>query len=518
MKNVKILWVDDEIDLLKPHILFLEEKGFNVLTANNGDDGIDLVKSENFDIIFLDENMPGISGLEALTQIKRIKPDIPVVMITKSEEEDIMEEAIGSKISDYLIKPVKPSQILLSIKKNIDSKRLVTEKTTASYQTEFGRLGMEINSAQTYAEWEEVYRKIVYWEIELERSNDNTMDEVLKMQKNDANKAFGKYIKNNYISWFDDKNEDKPLLSPNIFKEKVFPLLEKGDKVFTIIIDNLRFDQWKMIQPIICEYYNIDEEGVFSSILPTATQYSRNAMFAGLMPSEIEKMYPDMWLSDEDEGGKNLYEQELLKKQLSRFGFEDKFYYYKVNDNRAGQKIVDNIKDILNNQLSVVIYNFVDMLSHARTEMKMIRELANDESAYRSLTLSWFQHSPLLELIKELAHNGVKIVISTDHGTVRVNNAVKVVGDKNTSTNLRYKQGKSLGYNAKEVFEIREPAKAYLPKSHISSSYIFAVEDDFFAYPNNFNYYVKYYKDTFQHGGVSLEEMLIPIITLSPKL
>ena len=517
MRKINILWTDDEIDLLKPHILFLQEKGYAVITANNGEDAIELVKRNYFDIIFLDENMPGKSGLQTLEEIKQLFPSIPVIMVTKSEEEDIMDLAIGSKISDYLIKPVNPKQILLTIKKNIDLKRLVTEKTTTDYQMEFSKLGMQINNARSFDDWSEAYKKLVYWELELDKSNDNTMDEVLIMQKNEANSAFSKYIKRSYFSFFDENNDDRPLLSPNVFKEKVFPLLNNGDKVFVLLIDNLRYDQWKVIQPIIREYFHLGNEDIFCAILPTATQYARNAMFSGLMPSEIDKIQPDFWLNDEEEGGKNLYEENMLKSQMQRMGKNMPFFYEKINDLRNGQRLVDNYKDILQYQFGVIIYNFVDVLSHARTEMKMIRELANDESAYRSLTLSWFQHSPMLELMRLLAENDIKIVLTTDHGTIRVHNPIKVIGDRKTTTNLRYKQGKNLNYNEKEVFEIINPEKAYLPKTHVSSTYIFAQNDDFFAYPNNYNHYVKYYKNTFQHGGVSLEEMLVPVITLLPK-
>ena len=518
MKEITILWTDDEIDLLKPHILFLENKGYKVITATNGDDAVNLVKSQNFDLIFLDEHMPGLSGLETLNEIKTIFPNIPVVMITKSEEEDFMDEAIGSKIVDYLIKPVNPNQILLTIKKNVDHKRLITKKTTSAYQTEFSKIGIKINESNTISEWIEIYKNLIFWELELEKSNDQSMDEVMKLQKVEANNAFSKFIKSNYISWFEKENKAKPLLSPNIFKEKVFPLLNDKKKVILLLIDNLRLDQWKTISPDIGEYLQIDHEDLFCSILPTSTQYARNAMFAGLMPFEISEIYPELWLDDDVEGGKNLNEEELLKKQLVRLGIKDNFSYVKVNNLKAGKKVVENLPNYLQKDLVVIVYNFVDILSHARTEMEMIRELTDDESAYRSLTLSWFRHSPLFDLIKALSILSYKVIITTDHGTIRVNNALKVVGDKKTSLNLRYKQGKNLNYNPKEVFEVKQPSLIHLPKTNVSSTYIFARNDDFFAYPNNFNYYVKYYKNTFQHGGISLEEMIIPVITLSPKV
>lgn len=517
MKNISILWTDDEIDLLKPHIIFLETKGYNVTTASNGNDAIELVKQNNFDIIFLDENMPGLSGLQTLSKIKVISPDVPVIMITKSEEEDIMEEAIGSKISDYLIKPVNPNQILLSIKKNIDNKRLITKKTTTGYQSEFSELGSHINSASNYNDWVNIYKKLVFWEIELNASSDNTMDEVLKMQKTEANNAFYKFIRKTYLSWFDKNATDRPLMSPGLIRSKVFPKLENNEKVMLIVVDNFRYDQWKTIQPIVSEFFNIEDETLYCSILPTSTQYARNSIFSGLMPSEIAKLHPDFWIEEEDDESKNLFEEELLKKQLARSGKNTKLYFDKIFDNKQGEKLVDNIDNILSNQLITIIFNFVDILSHARTESKMIRELTDDESAYRSLTLSWFKHSPLLNIMKHAAENDFRVIITTDHGSVRVSNPIKVIGEKNISTNLRYKQGRSLNYNAKEVFEITQPAKAFLPSANVSTAYIFAGNNDFFAYPNNYNHYVKYYRDTLQHGGISLEEMLVPIITLNPK-
>ncbi len=517
MKKIKILWTDDEIDLLRAHILFLEEKGYDVQTANNGADAIDLVKSNFYDIIFLDENMPGLSGLETLSQIKTIAPNTPVVMITKSEEEDIMDEAIGSKMADYLIKPVNPKQILLTIKKNVDQKRLVTQQTTSAYQSEFSKIGMQISDRLDFDEWKEIYRKLVFWELELSSSEDPAMDEILKMQKAEANHSFGRYIKKNYAGWFAKGATDRPLLSPDLFKKKVFPLLDQGDKVFVLVIDNLRYDQYRIFSQVLSEYFNTQEEELYCSILPTATMYARNAIFSGLMPLEIKQTHPGYWEDDDNEGHKNVHEYELLEQQMIRFRRKEKLYFEKVTGAKEGRKYTENLKRILENKLSVMVFNFVDMVSHARTEMDMIKELAGNEKAYRSLTLSWFNHSSLLDLLKALSENKVKVVLTTDHGTIRVDNPVKVIGDRETNTNLRYKLGRNLNYNPKDVFEITNPKDVFLPSRNVSTSYIFATNTDFFAYPNNFNYYAGYYRDTFQHGGISLEEMVIPVVTLSPK-
>jgi DNA-binding response OmpR family regulator len=517
MNKPRILWTDDEIDLLGAHIIFLESKGYEVETANNGLDAVEKVKESYYDIIFLDENMPGMTGLETLTQIKTISPNVPVVMITKSEEENIMDEAVGSKIADYLIKPVNPKQILLSLKKNIDQQRLVTQQTTSAYQMQFGKIGMQINDRLNYQEWVDIYKKLVHWEIELSQSEDSGMDEILAMQKDDANKAYFRFIKDNYIHWFTQEIGERPLLSPDIFKHKIFPLLDSGKKVFMLIIDNLRFDQWRTINKVFDNYFRTESEDLYYSILPTATMYARNAMFAGLMPSEIEKLYPEMWDDDDNEGHKNRFEEQLLRKQMTRHGRKEKLYFDKVSGMRMERRISDSLNSILESDLSVMVFNFVDMISHARTEMDMIKELASDEKAYRSLTLSWFNNSSLLALLKGLSENDIRVVVTTDHGSIRVNNAIKVIGDRETNTNLRYKLGKNLNYKSKQIFEVRDPRKAFLPSRNVSTSYIFANSDDFLAYPNNYNYYANYYKDTFQHGGISMEEMIIPLVTLVPK-
>lgn len=517
-KKTKILWVDDEIDLLKPHIIFLDNKGYDVQTATNGADAIDLVKETQFDIIFLDENMPGYSGLETLSKIKEINNIVPVVMITKSEEETIMDEAIGSQMADYLIKPVNPKQILLSIKKNINKRELVTKQTTSAYQMEFTKLGMKINDSFSINDWEEVYRKLIYWEMELTNSEDKMMDEVLQMQKNEANNAFARFISKNYISWMDSNSEERPVFSPDLFRKRIFPILDEGKKVFVMVIDNLRFDQWKAISPIINDYYNIVNDEMYCSILPTATMYARNSIFSGLMPADIQRIYPQYWVDDDNEdGGKNNFEEELLQEQLSRHGRNEKLFFEKITTVKPGRKGSDNLNQILQSDLAVMVLNFVDMVSHARTEMNMIRELASDEAAYRSLTVSWFKHSGLPAMLKELAENNYEVILTTDHGTINVNNPIKVVGERSTNSNLRYKLGRNLNYNKKEVFEVRKPQDVHLPSLNVSTSYIFAKNQDFFAYPNNFNYYANFFKNSFQHGGISMEEMLIPIIRLQPK-
>lgn len=512
---VSILWADDEIDILKPHILFLESKGYEVVSVNNGLSAVEACSEREFDIVFLDENMPGITGLEALSRIKKIKPHVPVVMITKSEEEHIMEEAIGSNISDYLIKPVNPNQILLSIKKNLEKRKLVSDKTNANYQQEFRSLGMILSSRLNLEEWIDVFRQLTYWDIELDKIDDAGMREILQMQRKEANLLFSRYVEDNYEDWLKG-GDDAPQMIHTLFKNRIAPMLDERD-VFVLMVDNLRFDQWKVLSGIFSTHYTLREENLCSSILPTATQYARNAFFAGLMPLEIARKYPQYWVNEENEGGKNNYEKELLEAQLKRLGKDIRWSYHKITTLERGRKLVEGFNELLHNRLNVIVYNFVDMLSHARTEMEVIRELAETESAYRSLTLSWFEHSPLHDIIRKCAEAGKRLVITSDHGTIRVSNPVKIVGERSTNTNLRYKVGRSLSYNPKEVFAISNPESIFLPKSAINSEYVFTTGDDYFVYPNNYNHFVKFYKDTFQHGGISLEELFIPFVILDPK-
>ena len=515
MNDIKVLWVDDEIDLLKPHIIFLEKKNYKVTTAQSGTEALEEINKDNFDVVFLDENMPGLTGLETLSEIKEQQASLPVIMITKSEEEYIMEEAIGSKIADYLIKPVNPHQILLSLKKTLDHSRLISQKTTSNYQQEFRKIAMDLSMVNTFEEWADMYQKLVYWEIELEGIDDSGMFEILESQKSEANTQFCKFIEKNYPSWFDG-SADAPTMSHTLFKEKILPQI-KTQKTLLVVVDNLRYDQWKAFEPFLNNTYKKTSEELYYSILPTATQYARNAIFSGLMPSEMEKLHPDYWLNDTDEGGKNMFEKDFLSAQLKRLGLNVDWSYHKISSLKQGKKLSDNFRSHKNEDLTVVVYNFVDMLSHSKTEMEVIKELASTDKSYRSLTQSWFKNSPLIDVIQQAASLGFKLIITTDHGTINVKSPTKVIGDKNISSNLRYKTGRSLSYDEKDVLVARNPKNIHLPSINMSSSFIFAKGDLFFAYPNNYNHYVSYYRNTYQHGGVSLEEVIIPFVVLEPK-
>ena len=519
MDAIKILWADDEIDLLKPQLLFLKQRGYEVITVSNGHDALEeFEENKDIDVVFLDESMPGLTGLETLSRIKEINTSIPVVMITKNEAEHVMEEAIGSQIADYLIKPVNPNQILLTLKRIIDNKRLVRDKVTSDYQQEFRQISMEINSGPSFKEWVDIYKKIINWELKLDESQTTQMMEIIAMQKSEANTEFSKYIIKRYPQWLNEDSDQVPTLSNNLFRKKVFPYVQAETPTILLLLDNFRYDQWKVLEPIITELFKVEEESSFCSILPTTTQYSRNAIFSGLMPSEIARKYPKQWVNDSEEGGKNNHEDLFLDDQIKRtFRKPIKHDYVKVTNINVAKQVQDNILNYLQNDLTVIVYNFIDMLSHARTEMEVLKELAGDETAYRSLTKSWFLHSPIWSALQRAAELKMQLIITTDHGTIRVQKPSKVVGDRETTTNLRYKVGRNLQYESKDVLEFRDPEKAGLPRPNVSSTYIFAKEDLYFLYPNNYNYYNNYYRNTFQHGGISLEEMICPIIRLSPK-
>ena len=509
----RILWVDDEVDLLQPYIIYLKGKDYEVVAATNGEDALDVFARESdVDIVFLDENLPGMSGLETLQEMKRIRPEVPVVMITKSEEEHIMEQAIGEKIADYLIKPVNPSQILLCLKKHIHQQAIVSEHVRDNYRQEWSDISYMINTATTFDEWKAIERMLSKWDIELEQSS---MRSLLEDQRAQANAAFAKWLARNYEAWF-STGSSRPIMSHDVMKHAVFPLLDQGEKVLLCVIDNFRYDQWKTIQPLLSEFFTIREEEQYLSILPTATQYARNAIFSGLMPLQIQEMYPQYWVEEGEEETKNQFEKELVQTLLDRYRRRESVTYWKVNESEFCERVIHQLKST-QTPLNIVVLNFIDMLSHSRTESKMMRELANDEAAYRSITLSWFRHSPTYNLLKRAAELGFTLVLTTDHGTTRVKNAVQIIADKNTNTNIRYKVGKALNCSSKNVMTIEQPKRVGLPCPNVSSSYMFCSGNDFFAYPNQFNYYAQYYRNTFQHGGISLEEMIIPLVTLDPK-
>ncbi len=510
-----ILWVDDQIDQLRSHIIFLEKKGFDIVPVSNGEDAVTMISEQPFDIVFLDEQMPGMGGIETLELIKNLNPSLPVVMITKSEEESIMEDAIGGKISDYLIKPVNPNQILLTTKRILERSRLQNEKSAQTYLRQFGELSAKIHPGISWREWIEIYRELTRWQIEL-GSGDENLVQVLNDQFQEANKEFGKFIENEYRSWLQNE-EGRPALSADIFDKYVRPHVEKGEKTMFFIIDCMRYDQWLSFEAILSGFYSIETD-FYYSILPTATPYSRNAIFAGLNPFDIERLYPELWQQGQDEKSLNRNEEELLKRQLDRAGIDIKFKYEKILTAEEGKRVSDKMHSFAQSRLAAFVYNFVDTLVHSRSDSEVIKELAPDEAAFRSITEAWFQHSHLLQMFKELAEEDVTVVITTDHGSVRSLRDTKVYGDRDTATNLRYKYGRNLKAEERNaVFFIDKPEDYKLPAISGVNNYIIAKEDYYFIYPTNYHKFQNRYRDTFQHGGASMEEMILPIATLRPK-
>lgn len=510
-----ILWADDEIDRLQSHIIFLQKKGFDIVPVTNGEDAVTMIEKQKFDLVFLDEQMPGMGGLETLEKVKSLQPLLPVVMITKSEEEAIMEDAIGAKISDYLIKPVNPNQILLTVKRILDRSKLQSEKSAQSYLREFGSISSRIHPRTTWQEWIEIYKELSKWQIDL-GEGDEALKQVLDDQVVDANREFGKFVEREYVSWL-DQNEEAPLISQGIFKKYVFPHIKNGKKTMFFLIDCMRYDQWLLFEPYLAKMFDIETD-FYYSILPTATPYSRNAIFAGVSPLEISQMYPQLWAQGQDESSLNRHEEELLQNQLKRSKIDINFKYEKVLNAEDGRQVAGKMKSFAQSRLAAFVYNFVDTLVHSRSDSDVIKELAPDVSAFRSITEAWFQHSSLLQMFKELADEDVTVVVTTDHGSVRSLRDTKVYGDRDTATSLRYKYGKNLNAeNANAVIQIKDAEKYKLPDLGRASDYLIAREDYYFVYPTNYHKYQNRYKDTFQHGGASMEEMILPVATLRPK-
>ncbi len=513
----KILWADDEIDHLKSHILFLEDRGYSVTTVTNAEDALSLVRREPFDLLLLDEMMPGMDGLTALAEVKESTPSLPVIMITKSEEENLMEEAIGGKIADYLTKPVNPSQILSSCKRILEKKRIAQEKITRDYTNEFGEISALLDGPLTADDWIDIHLRLSERELDLDEHPDLGLRQTLADQRQECNRAFGRYISDHYVSWVN--GDDRPILSVDLFREYVIPPLKRGENVLFIVIDNLRLDQWLAIEPMLYDRFKVDRR-YYYSILPTATPYSRNAIFAGSFPREIEARHPEFWQrGEDDESSRNRYEAQLMADQLKRCGVQLKQdpKYVKILDQDEAKNVKRNIDSYLANPFVALVINFVDILAHRRSDSEILREIVPDESAYRSLTQTWFEHSSLFKILKSAAATRTKIVVTSDHGSIRVMRGSTVHGDRNTSTNLRYKYGKGIKGDLKQAVEVKDPRRFGLPPRGINTNYLIAREDYYFVYPTNYHQYLAMFRDSFQHGGISPDEMILPIVLLEAR-
>ncbi len=518
MKEKRILWADDEIELLQPHILFLQSKGYRIDTVTNGDDAISKSREIYYDIVLLDEMMTGKDGLTTLNEIKTIHPQLPVIMITKSEEESLMEDAIGHKIDDYLTKPVNPSQILSACKKLLDKKNITVERKSRQYPAEINRISSILMNPLDYQQWIDLYLKIVQWDVEFDEIEETQFRDILYDQRKECNVEFGKFLEKNYSNWVWGKSSS-PVLSPDLVKKYIVPELKNGKKIIFMVIDCLRLDQWSILEQNFYQYFNIKKE-YYYSILPTATPFSRNSIFSGLFPDDIEKKHPELWNSGtDDEGSLNKYEDILLEQNLKRNGvsLSKDLKYVKIMNNEDARAFMRNIDNHLDTQFLTVVLNFVDILAHSRSDLPILKEIAPDESAYRSLTKSWFEHSVIFDAIKRFSKEDVILFISTDHGSVRGMRGTKVIGDRETSTNLRYKFGRSLKVDQKNAIYVKDPREFRLPKINLNTTFIIAKEDYYFIYPTNYNKYLNYYKNSFQHGGASMEEVILPFLRLEGK-
>ncbi len=510
--------MDDEIELLRPHVLFLEEKGYRVTTVTNAEDAIELTARTDFDLLLLDEMLNGMDGLTALNEIQNLQPGLPVIMVTKNEEERLMEEAIGARIVDYLTKPVNPSQILLVCKKILESKKIAGERISRDYSSEFSQIAARIMGPLTWKDWIEIHLRLCDYELDLDQHPDLGLQQTLFDQKRDCNTEFGRFIERNYSGWL--FSDDRPALSIDIFKRYVKPHIDKRQRTILLVIDNLRYDQWLVLEPLLRDYFRITRESYFS-ILPTATPYARNAIFSGMFPGDIEKQIPDLWQnSDEnDDLSCNRFESQLMEKQLHNLKMELKPApkYVKILDIQEARSVAKRIQEYGDTPFSSIVINFVDILAHTRSSSDLIKEMIPNEAAFRSMTRSWFEHSHIFQALRQLADMGNTVVITSDHGSIRGLRGAKVIGDRETSTSLRYKFGKNIKADSKHALIVKDPKTFRLPARGINSNYLIAKEDFYFVYPTNYHYYLNFYADSFQHGGISLEEMILPLITLEPK-
>ena len=515
----QILWVDDEIDLLRSHVLFLRNKDYEVQTASNGADAVDLVRETAFDVVLLDEQMPGMEGLEVLEAMKEVRPELPVVMVTKSEEEDLMERALGNQISDYLTKPVNPSQILLTCKRLLERTQLRRETLSQEYLQSFNEISQRLRDSLSHAEWTEIYRKLVRYDLEL--AGDEGARQIFQDQFEEANRKFGSFIERRYADWIshadDAPDEDRPPLSHEVVPEFVLP--ELGDRpVIFFVIDCLRYDQWRTFEELLHPHFSIETD-FYYSLLPTATPYSRNAIFSGLLPADLVDRFPGAWETDEEsEHSRNQHEEPFLHDLLDRHHHGDlSIRYDKLISGEEGQAFAQEANNLTQHDLSAVVVNFIDILAHSRSDSDVLKELAPDEEAYRALTRTWFEHSWLYDSLRTLADADCTVILTTDHGAIRSLESTKVIGDRETSTALRYKFGRNLKCDEEDAIFVRDPETFGLPSYGLNTNYIFAKEDYYFVYPTNFHHYENLYRDTLQHGGASMQEMILPLATLTPR-
>jgi len=514
----KILWVDDQIEELRSHVVYLTDKGYEVDGATNGRDAVEMLRKNPYDAILLDEMMPGMGGLETLSELKLVRDNVPVIMITKSEEEDLMNRAIGRRIDDYLVKPVSPLQIVSVLKRQLEGRRIRSEQINRDFLSHYQSMSGRMIDAASHQDWEALYADMVTWELDLYSYSDHGLLATHDEQWSEANRVFARYIRDQYAGWVSGA-DNAPLMCPDLFKTWVAPELETGRQVYFIVIDCMRLDQWQNVESLLEPFFQMDRR-LYWSILPTATPFARNAIFAGLYPSEIGSRYPDWWRgASNQQHSKNAHEKELMGEQLKRLDSPaaDNFRYYKVYDARDTDDLRRHIGSLDDVKLVTAVYNFLDIMAHGRAQSSILKELAPDVAAFRTLMRSWFEHSTLFEVLKHLSRKDVTVFITTDHGSTLCRKATTIKGNRDTSSNVRYKYGDNLGVDEKAVFLMKEPEEYMLPRQSAIENYAITTENHYLVYPTNYHEYERLYRDSFQHGGISLEEMIVPFAVLRPR-
>jgi DNA-binding response OmpR family regulator len=513
----KILWIDDEIEALRPHILYLNEKSYDVTPVSNGDDAISMIKTFRYDVILLDQMMPGQDGMSVLARVRELDSTIPLIMVTQCREDELINEALGKRISDFLVKPIGGAQIASTLKRVLDQTKIIEEQVPHKYTEDFNQIRLIKDSAPDWRNWAEIYLKLVEWDLEFDLLGETGLEETHLEQKKECNALFSDYVAENYTRWI--RGEDAPVLSVDVLDRFVIPHLRKNKQVYFIVVDCLRLDHWLAIEPLLQPYYYIDQS-CYYSILPSATLYSRNALFSGLFPLELSEKFPQYWLENsENQTSTNRFEKQLLQSKLRNAGLRLKpgLRYFKIFDAKGGNEYIRQVSSFERISLSALIVNFIDILTHQRSQLDVLQQIAPDESAFRSLAKSWFAHSALFEILKIISPRDAVVVLTTDHGSVLGNRPTKAFGNRQTSTSLRFKVGTDLACDEGQAVYIKQPNSYKLPAESSNKNYIIAKDDYYFVYPNQFHEYTRQFRGGFQHGGISMGELIVPVVTMTSR-
>ena len=516
MASNRILWVDDEVELLEPHLLFLRQRDYQVDTASHGDDALELIRREPYDLVLLDEQMPGRRGLEVLEELRKEAPHVRVVMVTKSEEDQTMQEAIGRQVDDYLVKPASPRQVLSVVTRLLQGSRLQQQLAAQDFAGRFAELSQDKDRAEHWRDFFRLYSELVDWELRLEDAGESGLVDSVRALRVDLRREFGGHVRVEYPRWLRAEPDGRPTLSTDVVRRWLLPRIGDGPVIF-MIIDCLRLDQWRAMKALLTDVFEIDED-LYSSILPTATPYSRNALFSGKYPDQIAERYPDWWARDE--GSLNAFEDELFTRHLKELtGRDVGVVYEKVfTDAQAGELEARVRNAFKTDSVISLVFNFVDLLIHGRSDSNLLMEVARDVPALRALTRQWFERSAALRILREAAAEGVEVVLTTDHGSILCERPVTVFARRDATDNLRYKFGQDLRAEEPDaVMAVNDETELRFPAGSLATNYLIGLEDYFFVYPTKLREYQARYKNSFLHGGISPEEMILPVATLRPR-